>query len=214
MNKVLFFLCFVIIVISTTGVKLHSQTILQNKKPNSRVRFSEYSGQPFYFSDNISAKIYVKRIEDPYEVDEANMNVLSKCVEVYEGDEYVEIDLKTLDSVAFFHEKGEILMYNPPKNTKGVKSLLYKSEQFWLEENLSVRIEEKKYNTPGKTITKKLIRKEQKFQLKVGDETYQVKLSKKELSPILGDEMNKVLKKSKNKLKTRWDFLNLLSLLD
>lgn len=190
---------------------MHAQTVLQNKKPNSKVRFTDYSGQPYYFNDNQKASIKLKNLDEPFDVEVANVNVLSNSVEVFEGEDYIEIGLKSLDYVEFHHEYGPVIITYEKNVVNGFRSSLFSSDDYALSELHTAKVSERNYNTPGKTITKQIILKNQEYELTVNGESHNIKISKKEISRILGKKIDPILKSTKNKLKNRWDLMELLT---
>ena len=190
--------------------QISGQTILQNKKPNTRTRFTEYSGQPYYFKENTSAKIYLKNSDEPYEVEKANINIISNCVEIFEGKDYIDVELKSIEKVSFQVSDNEVIGQSDGANGTALLVTLYNSDQYIFTEKLQTRIEERVYNSPGKNITKQLIRKKQKLELSKDGSVRQIKISKKDLLKLLGKEAENIAKSTKNKLKSKWDLVQLL----
>ena len=209
--SILAFLCFMI---NGNPVLAQNTEMKGSKQLRDASRYNDYSGRPFYFKKNQKAKLYITDVEEPYELLSANYNLITNNLEFYEGKYFTEINGKRIDKI-LFEVDGEVIEINKNRALpNGFMVKLYESDRFRLLENVSTRVEERMYNTPGKNLVKKLIRKDTDYVLNVDGVPNTVELNKKEISFILGKEAEKAMKATKNKLKNHWDLVRLLKTLD
>ena len=104
---------------------------------------------------------------------------------------------------------------HPKLNDKYV-IVLHESDKVSLYEQFYIYENETKHETPGKTVLTKKLHRRSVYNLVIGLEIFDVKLSKKSIIKTLGSkkEIEKVLKDSNNKLRTSVDFVRLINDLD
>ena len=212
MYKLIQFL--VILVLFVSNDSLHGQANAKNKKPIDETRYFDYSGNPFYFRKNQHGIGYLENVDKTYDRNNVNINLISKAVEIYEGDSYIEINRKKVQKVDFDYEDYKISISPDPIDKEGFIANLYSSDQHKLIHKIYVHLEERSYNSPGKIMEKTLIRRKEEYILHHEGMPYNVELKKKEILKILGKNAEAIAKKTKNKLKNQWQFIDLLKALD
>ena len=176
-------------------------------------RFDEYSGQFFYFEDVIEAEVFVKGAEQTFKAKEANLNLISKSMEVYRGGKIVEIARKKFTKVVFKKNGHTISMIPTPLND-GFIFNLYETPNYRFFHEILPDIETRVYNIPGKVYERNFVRNKHTYTLYIKDEPHTVELKKKGILKVLGEEAEKLAKRTKNKLKDEWDVVSLLAALE
>ncbi|MDG2450961.1 MAG: hypothetical protein P8M34_15035 [Saprospiraceae bacterium] len=176
-------------------------------------RFDSYSGQIFYFEDFLETELYIKGAEQTFKANEANLNLVTKAIEVYRGGKIVEIARKKFTKVAFNKNGHEISMIPSPL-TDGFIFNLYETPKYRFFHEILPTIENRIYNIPGKVYERNFVRNKHTYTLYIKDEPHTVELKKKGILKLLGSEADRVAKKTKNKLKDEWDVVALLTALE
>lgn len=212
--KVLFAKVLFGLFLMAVSLSLKAQVFLQNMKKVDGQRYEDYTGNPYYFEDNQKINLYVKEDKKAFEIEAANINLLTGSVEIYKGDEYAEIDKNSVVKIEAITNDANITITPDPKNRQAYDIKLYKSENYTLTQKISAKTDQRTYNTPGKTMVKEYIRKTEDYTLEADGKVHQIEIKKKDIINILGKETEKTLKKTKNKLKSSDDLVDLLKSLD
>ena len=202
------------ILIFCSSYTLSSQVFLQNMKKIDEMRYEDYSGNPFYFEENQNVNLYVIGDEKPFELENANLNLLTGSLEIYKGDQFAEIEKKKIDKIEAETSNVRLIISPEANSSNAFVVNLYQSEKYELIQNITAKTDQRTYNTPGKTMVKEYIRKNEEYSLFVNSEKYQIDIKKKEIVKVLGKDSEGILKKTKNKLKNEWDLVALLKALD
>lgn len=189
-----------------SGQVLIGQTFITNTEPIDDKRYSDYSGSPYFFKDNLTADLYLTGDNKPYSV-LLNINMHKMEVEVFKGNEYAVVDFNDIVSIEG-DEFGKIL---PAKGS--IKVEHYKDDRYHLVNNPKMSVRETTTNLPGEIVEKKTFSIKNAYTLRIDGEVHSIKIKKKSIVGALGKEADKLAKKSKNKLKTVNDLVTLLTAL-
>lgn len=185
-------------------------------------RYKDHQGSAYFFDDYSTVDIMSVGgllIEDI----QANYNGLDGEWEIYHQDMYTLLPKNLYTDIYVYLEEGHRLYGDYPSEFRFSSNthpklmnkyviVLYEDENVNLYEQFYIYENEKKVETPGKTVlTKKLFRRSI-YNLVVGQEIYDVKRTKKSIIKTLGSkkEIEGILKSTDNKLKTSSDFIKLI----
>ena len=176
-------------------------------------RFDNYSGQFFYFEEGLEAEVHIKGAEQTFRAKNANLNLVTKAIEVYRGGKYVNIARKKFVKVDFT-KNGHVISMIPAPLTEGFIFNLYETPKYRFFHEILPTIENRVYNIPGKVYERNFVRNKHTFTLYLGDDPHTVELKKKSILKLLGKEAEKIAKQTKNKLKNEWDVVALLAAIE
>ena len=202
------------LIVLAFGIASSAQVFLDNTQDIDESRYQDYSGNPYYFEDHQKAEVYIVGDEKAFELEQVNVNLLSESVEIFRGDKFIELGKKKVEKVVFNYDGINVTL--KPDNTRnsGFQVELYHSSNYKLFQSINAITDERVYNTPGKTMVKQYIRKKEKFKIEISNKSHEVSIKKKEVLGVLGKDAEKVMKKTKNKMKSHWDLVHLLSALE
>jgi len=195
---------------------------ITNLIPVDTNRYKDYVGPAYFFDDhNI---VDVKSLGGTLiENITANYNGLEDEWEIYHEGNFIQLPKNLYTDVLIQLEEGHHLYEDYPSEFRFSSNahpklldqyviVLYEDENVKLYEQFYITENESKVETPGKTVvTKKLFRRSI-YNLVIGEKMYDVKLSKKSIIKKIGSkkEVEEILKKTKNKLKSSNDFKRLI----
>lgn len=203
------FYSFLVVFIS---INLHSQTFLTNKKPIDEFKYNDISGSAYYFENPINGLVIMKDSPEAFEL-KLNLNVYEPNLEVYEGELFTEVDLLNVAEVIIPHYDG-IDSIHFSKVNRDLLFKLYNGQEYQLFQKPTIKMETITLRPPGQIITKKKFNRYDSFFLRYKDKTKSISINKKEIFSILGDDAYAIAKKTKNKLKTPADLVNLLKAIE
>jgi hypothetical protein len=199
-------------ILNFLAMTVSSQTLLLNKRPIDKSRYSGVSGNPYYFDEPVQAFLRLKDSTEPYEVT-LNINLNDFGVEVFYKDQYVFVDLLDVIDINIPHYNGidSIIFYRVHRD---LLFRVYGGVEYQLFQKPEVKIETIIQRPPGEIITKKTFIRRDTYILKTADETFDISINKKSVIEALGEEAEKAIKKQKNKVKSLNDMVSLLKVLE
>ncbi len=195
-----------ILTIVLCSIALSGQTFVTNKAPIDKDRYDGITGSPYYFDEHIPADVYLKNDTKAYPV-VMNINLQEDEIEVFEKDQYAELDLKTINYISF-GSSGKIFLLDGK-----MKIQWFKNDTYQVLDDPRISIRESTHRPPGEVIIKKKFSIKNAYQLLTNDLSYDIELKKKSISKVLGKDAEKAAKKNGNKLKNMEDLIELLTLL-
>jgi hypothetical protein len=142
-----------------------------------------------------------------------NLNVYEPMLEVYEGDLFSEIDLTNVAEVIIPHYDG-IDSIHFSKVNRDFLFKLYNGKNYQFFQKPTIKLETITLRPPGQIITKKKFNRYDSYFIRYMDKTKNISINKKEILSYLGDEAYSIAKKTKNKLKSPSDLVDLLKALE